>query len=128
MADYTVVNFEDLENPAPKFGMGDGMDVRFGREALGLKNSGVSRYRIEPGFRVPFGHKHSEQEEVYVVTAGSARLKLDEEVVELKQWDAIRIAPEAMRALEAGPDGCELILVGAPNPRDAEMAPGWWSD
>ena len=128
MADYTLINFEDVENPAPKFGMGDSMDTRFAREALGLKNSGVSRFRIEPNFRVPFGHKHEQQEEVYVVTRGSAKLKLDDEVVELKEWDAIRIPPDVMRAIESGPEGCELVLVGSPAPRDTEMVPGWWAD
>jgi quercetin dioxygenase-like cupin family protein len=128
MADYTIVNFDsDVENLAPQFGI-EGHDVRFAREPLGLRNSGVSRYRLEPGSRTPFGHKHGEQEEVYVVVSGSARLKLEDEVIGLKQWDAVRIAPEVMRCLEAGPDGAELILVGAPNPRDVVMAPGWWSD
>jgi mannose-6-phosphate isomerase-like protein (cupin superfamily) len=128
MADYTIVNFEnDLPDMAPQFGI-EGHDVRFAREPLGLRNSGVSRYRLEPGARTPFGHRHGEQEEVYVVVAGGARLKLDDEVVEIGQWDAVRIPPEVMRCLEAGPDGVELVLVGAPNPRDAEMVPGWWSD
>jgi mannose-6-phosphate isomerase-like protein (cupin superfamily) len=127
-ADYTKVNFEtDVENLAPKFGM-EGFDARFAREPLGLSNSGVSRLRIDGGVRAPFGHRHAEQEEVYVVLAGSARLKLDDEIVDLEQWDAVRIAPDVMRALEAGPDGVDLLLMGAPNPRDVEMVPGWWSD
>ena len=125
---YTIVNFEDVDNPAPRFGMGDSMDTRFAREALGLQNSGVSRFRIGASFRTPFGHKHAEQEEVYVVLSGSARVKLDDDIVELKQWDALRIAPGVMRCVESGPDGCEMILVSAPNPRDTEMVPGWWSD
>jgi mannose-6-phosphate isomerase-like protein (cupin superfamily) len=128
MADYTIVNFEnDVPDMAPKAGI-EGHDVRFAREPLGLRNSGVSRYRLEAGSRTPFGHRHGEQEEVYVVVSGSARLKLDDEIVDLKQWDAVRIPPETMRCLEGGPQGCELILVGAPNPRDAEMVQGWWSD
>ena len=129
MADYTIVNFEaDVEDMAPQFGLAPNLEARFGREPLGLKNSGVSRMKVAPGFRTPFGHKHAEQEEVYVVLSGSARLKLDDEILELEQWDAVRIAPEVMRCVEGGPDGCELILIGAPNPRDVEMVPAWWSD
>jgi mannose-6-phosphate isomerase-like protein (cupin superfamily) len=129
MADYTIVNFEtDVEDMAPGFGLAPDIEARFAREPLNLRNSGVSRMRIAPGFRTPFGHKHVVQEEVYVVLSGSARLKLDDEIVELAQWDAVRIAPEVMHCLEGGPEGAELILVGAPNPRDVEMVPGWWSD
>jgi mannose-6-phosphate isomerase-like protein (cupin superfamily) len=125
MSDYTVVNFEDVQDMAPQFGL-EGVDARFAREPLELKNSGVSRMRLGPNIRTPFGHKHEEQEEVYLLLSGSARVKLDEDVVELKQWDAVRIAPDVMRCVESGPDGAELILFGAPNPRDAEMVPGWW--
>jgi len=128
-ADYTKVNFEtDVEDMAPHGGMAPDVEAKFAREPLGLENSGVSRLRVKPGFRVPFGHTHETQEEVYVVVSGSAKLKLDDEVVELKQWDAIRIAPGVMRNLEAGSDGAELVLVGAPAPRDTEMVPNWWSD
>jgi mannose-6-phosphate isomerase-like protein (cupin superfamily) len=128
-ADYTKVNFEtDVEDMAPHGGLSPQVEARFAREPLGLQNSGVSRMRVQGGFRTPFGHKHGEQEEVYVVVSGSARLKLDDEVLDLGQWDAVRIAPGVMRCLEAGPDGCELVLVGAPAPRDTEMVANWWTD
>ena len=82
-----------------------------------------------PGFRIPFGHKHEDQEEVYVIVRGSARIKVDGEVVEAGQWDAIRFDKNTMRNVEAGPDGVEYLAFGAgDDPRDAEMVPGWWSD
>jgi mannose-6-phosphate isomerase-like protein (cupin superfamily) len=79
---------------------------------------------------MPFGHKHKQQEEVYVLLRGSARLKLDDEIVDLKQWDLIRIPKEVTRNFEAGPDGVELLAIGAPNTglQDAEQLPGWWND
>ena len=102
---------------------------RFAREALGSPELGVSRFTYEPGARMPWGHRHSEQEEFYVVVGGSGRVKVDDEVVELRQWDAIRFDKDAMRNMEAGPEGIEYIAFGAGNdPTDAEMAPGWWSD
>ena len=130
MPDYTVVNLEDVEDMAPKFGLGEGLQSRFARVPLELERSGLSLYRIAPGFRLPFGHRHGEQEEVYVVASGSARLKLEDDVLELDQWDAVRIPGPAMRCLEGGPDGAEVIAFGAPNTgnQDAEMVPGWWSD
>jgi mannose-6-phosphate isomerase-like protein (cupin superfamily) len=86
---------------------------------------------LAPGFRIPFGHKHSDQEEVYVVLRGSARIKVEDEdgIVELGEWDAIRFDKDTMRNVEAGPDGVEYLAFGAgDDPRDAEMAPDWWSD
>jgi mannose-6-phosphate isomerase-like protein (cupin superfamily) len=84
---------------------------------------------LAPGFRIPFGHKHSAQEEVYVVVRGSARIKVDDEVVELGEWDAIRFGNDTMRNVEAGPDGVEYLAFGAgDDPRDAQMVPDWWSD
>jgi mannose-6-phosphate isomerase-like protein (cupin superfamily) len=130
MADYTVVNLKrDVEDMAPKFELAPGLESRFARVPLGLANSGASYFKIAPGFRVPFGHRHSEQEEVYVVVSGGARLKLDDDVVELGQWDMVRIAPGVWRGMEGGAEGTELIAFGAPNTenQDIEMERGWWS-
>jgi quercetin dioxygenase-like cupin family protein len=130
MAPYTRVNLKsDVQDMAPKFGM-EGIESHFARTNLELENSGVSYYRLDGGYRTPFGHTHSEQEEVYVVTSGSARVAVDEEVVDLSQWDAIRIASGTMRAMEAGPDGAEVLAFGAPNTdnKDAELHQGWWPD
>ena len=83
---------------------------------------------MAPNFRLPFGHSHTRQEEIYVLVDGSARIKLDDEVVELTRWDMVRISKETVRNVEAGPEGAELILFGAPStgPNDAAMLPGWW--
>ena len=129
MSGYTIRNLRELEDQAPKFGLSPGLEARFAREALGLGHSGVSLQRLAPGFRSPFGHRHREQEEVYVVVAGSGRMKLDNDVVELRPWDAIRVAKETLRAFEAGPEGLEILAFGAPGtpPGDAELLPGWWA-
>jgi mannose-6-phosphate isomerase-like protein (cupin superfamily) len=127
MANYTVKNLKDVENMAGKFGMSDGLEARFAARSLELSKLGLSYQRLEPNFRVPFGHKHGEQEEVYVVLSGSARLKLDDEIVELKQWDAIRVSGEVTRNFEGGPKGAELLAIGAPPAKDTEMLQGWWS-
>jgi len=131
MAGYTYKNLkDDVEDSATKFGLSPALETRFAREPLDLQHSGVTYLRLAPGERMPFGHTHKEQEEVYVVVSGTGRVKLDDEILELRQWDAVRIAPATMRNLEAGTDGIELLLFGAPNAGfgDAEMAQGWWSD
>ena len=130
MANYTKANLRnDVENAATKFDMPSEMDVRFARTPIGGKTLGLSLMKLEPGFRIPFGHKHEGQEEVYVVVRGSARIKVDDEIAELGEWDAIRFEKDTMRNVEAGPDGVEYLAFGAgEDPMDAEMEQGWWSD
>ena len=129
MSGYTKKNLRDVENQAPNFGMPDELEARFARTALGGETLGLSLMTLEPGFRIPFGHKHPGQEEVYVVVRGSARIKVEDEIVELAEWDAIRIDKDTMRAVEAGPEGVEYLAFGAgDDPADAEMVQDWWSD
>ena len=131
MADYTKVNLkEDVEDQAPNFGLAPDLEARMARVPLELEHSGLSYQRLAPNFRVPFGHKHKTQEEVYVVVSGSVRVKLEDEIVELKQWDAVRVPKETTRGFEAGPDGVEIVAIGAPNtgPGDAEVEQNWWGD
>ena len=127
---HTLVNLKQVEDMAPKFDLSPGLESRFARRPLELEKSGLSYYRIAPDFRIPFGHHHGEQEEVYLIVSGSARVKLGEEIVEMGPFDALRIPPTVTRGFEAGPDGAELIAFGAPNTdnKDAEMVPGWWTD
>jgi mannose-6-phosphate isomerase-like protein (cupin superfamily) len=129
---YTKKNISEVEDMAPRFQMPQEMEARFARRALELETIGVSHFRLAPGFRVPFAHKHGEQEEVYVVVGGSGRVKVGDDVVELARWDAIRVPPGTLRQFEAGPDGLEYLAFGAGDAElaktDAEMVPGWWSD
>jgi len=129
--DYTKLSLkDDVEDQAPKFGFSPQLEFRVPGEQLGAERSAISYLRVAPGFRMPFGHTHEQQEEVYVVVDGSAKLKLDDDVLEVERWDAVRIAPDTVRNVEAGPEGVELILIGAPKttPNDAEMIQNWWPD
>ena len=131
MAGYTKVNLkEDVDDQAPNFGLSPNLEFRMARVPLAMENAGVSYLRIGPGFRMPFGHKHKQQEEVYVLVNGSAKIKIEDDVHELKQWDAVRLHKDTMRGFEGGPEGAEFIAIGAPNtgPGDADMEQDWWSD
>ena len=127
MPDYTVVNLGEVEDLAPKHGM-SGIESRFARGALGLQNSGVTLFRLSPDFRLPFGHRHGVQEEVYVVLSGSGRIRLEDEIVELRPLDAVRVPGSVARSLESGPEGAEILAFGAPNTdnKDAEMIQDFW--
>lgn len=126
---FTVCNLRSgVDDAAQAFGLSPDLEARFARKPLESKKVAVSYQRLRPNVRIPFGHKHAAQEEIYVVVAGSATAKLEDEIVELKQWDALRVDPETMRGIESGPDGVELLAVGGPvgETNDAEIVNGWW--
>ena len=125
MPGYTRLNLLDVEDQAEGFGL-KGLEARFPHQELGV---GLSLQRYEPGTRLPFGHHHEQAEEVYVVLSGGGRMKLDDEIVELRQWDAVRVSPPVMRGVEAGSEGLELLAVNAAeHTSDTEPVMGWWSD
>ena len=131
MAGYTKVNLKDeVEDQAPNFGLEGKLEMRMARVPLELEQQGVSYQRIAPNFRLPFGHQHKTQEEVYIVLSGSLRAKVEDEIVELGPFAALRVHKDTMRSFEGGPDGAELLAVGAPHtgPGDAETENDWWSD
>jgi uncharacterized cupin superfamily protein len=129
VADYTIVNLMEIENRAQEGG--STTDVRLARNSLGTEHLGVSRMRYAPDRRSARGHRHREQEEVYVVIAGSGQVKLDDDVRALKQWDVVRVAPATFRGFSAGPDGLDLIAIGSDRPEggDGEHSDDeWWGD
>ena len=126
MPDYTIKNLMDVDNAAAD--RGTDLEARFARKHLDSEHLGVSMFRYAPDFRAPFGHRHREQEEAYVVVSGSGRIKLDDEVIELRGWDVIRVAPKVARGFEAGRDGLQLIAIGSDRPEggDGEMIQDFW--
>jgi mannose-6-phosphate isomerase-like protein (cupin superfamily) len=128
MSTYAIVNLMELDNS-----VGDrvpGLEGRFGRKHLESRDLGVSHWRYAPNLRPPASHRHGEQEEAYVVVSGSGRVRLDDEIVDVRQWDVVRVAPEVVRAFESGPDGLEMIAVGSARPEegDGQIAEDPWPD
>ena len=131
MAGYTKVNLkDDVEDQGPNFGYKGKIEARMARVPLELEHSGVSYLRLAPGFRIPWGHTHKTQEEIYILVGGGLRAKLDDEIVELRPFDALLVHKNTMRGFEAGSDGAEMIAIGAPHtgPGDAQTVDGWWDD
>jgi mannose-6-phosphate isomerase-like protein (cupin superfamily) len=127
-APFTHKKLTDVKDSAPEFGFAEVQEARFARGDLEAETTGFSHIRLKPEKRSPFGHNHDQAEEVYVVIGGSGRMKLGEEIIELERLDAVRVAPEVIRAFEAGPEGIELLAFGPRHDRDGEVFPGWWSD
>jgi quercetin dioxygenase-like cupin family protein len=121
MLDYAIVNLLEIDDAVG--GRIPGMEGRFSRKHLGSSELGVSRFTYAPNVRNPGGHSHREQEEAYVVVAGSGRVRLDDEIREIRQWDVVRVAPRVVRAFEAGPDGLDLIAVGGKKPEGGDGVP-----
>jgi uncharacterized cupin superfamily protein len=128
MSEYTKVNLKDCDDVAA----GRGVDVegRMGRSKLGSEHLGVSYFRYGPNYHSTMGHHHAVQEEAYVVVGGSGRARLGDEIIELGQWDVLRVAPAVIRAFEAGPQGLELVAVGSDRPEegDGSMVHDFWTD
>src|SRR6202034_3407585 len=107
MSRYATVNLLEVEDS-----VGDrapGIEGRFGRKHLDSRDLGVSLFRYAPNLRSPMAHSHREQEEAYVVVSGSGRVLLDDDLRELRLWDVVRVAPDVVRAFEAGPDGLDVV-------------------
>jgi mannose-6-phosphate isomerase-like protein (cupin superfamily) len=131
---FTLTNLkQDLEDVGPRFDGAPDLEFRLATAALELERSGLGYQRIPPGYRFPYGHTHKTQEEVYVVVRGSGRMKLDDDIVDITEWDAVRVPPGTWRGYEAGPDGLEILVIGAPHlgdaPReDVEGQRDWWAN
>jgi mannose-6-phosphate isomerase-like protein (cupin superfamily) len=128
MSSYSVKNLMEVEDSAAA--RTSDVEARFARKHLDSQQLGVSYFRYAPGFRSRTGHSHREQEEAYVVVGGSGRIKLDDDILDLRQWDVVRVAPEVVRAFEGGPQGLEVIAIGGTKPREGDgvMVSDWWTD
>lgn len=125
---YTHKKLTDIKDSAPDFGLAEVQEARFAKGELDAEKTGLAYFKVKPNQRSPFGHKHEEAEEIYVVLSGSGRMKLDDEIIEVEKMDAIRVAPEVVRAFESGPDGIEVLALGAHHDGDGELVQGWWTD
>jgi mannose-6-phosphate isomerase-like protein (cupin superfamily) len=125
---YTHKKLSEVKDSAPGFGFEEHQEARFANSDLDAEQTGLSMHRVKPGKRQAFAHRHEEAEEVYVVIAGSGRVKLDDDVLELERLDAIRVAPGVIRAFEGGPEGIELLAFGPQHEGDGELIEDWWKD
>jgi uncharacterized cupin superfamily protein len=129
VAGYTIVNLMEVEDSSREGGAV--RESRFARKLLDSEHIGVSYFDYAPGRRNSNGHSHREQEEVYVVVGGSGRVKLDDEIFDVRQWDVVRVAPATVRAFEGGPDGLQLLAVGSDRPEGGDGVAGtegWWPE
>ena len=125
---YARINFDDVTDLAAQYGMGDLGEARYVREDVGAEQIGMTLYRMNPGRRGGFGHRHERAEEMYLVLSGTGRVKIDDDVLDLRALDVVRVAPPSVREFEAGPDGMVLLASGMHVKGDGEMLQEWWVD
>jgi mannose-6-phosphate isomerase-like protein (cupin superfamily) len=118
---FTVKNLMEIDDSVGA--RAEGIEGRFGRRHLNSEHLGVSYFRYAPGVRSPMAHSHREQEEAYVIVGGSGQIRLDGEVVPVRQWDVIRVSPPVVRAFAAGEEGLEVIAIGADRPEGGDGVP-----
>jgi mannose-6-phosphate isomerase-like protein (cupin superfamily) len=124
---YTIKNLSEVEDSAAKYGFGEIQEARFPREDLDAEATGFLHLRLRAGRRQPFAHRHETAEEIYLVLEGTGQVKLDDDVIDIKPHDAIRISPGVTRALQAGPDGDLVLLAFGPRVAgDGEMVQDFW--
>jgi len=126
---YTHKNIATVKDAAPDFGLGENQEARFATGDLDAESTGFSHHRVKPGKRQGFGHRHDDAEEVYFVVSGSGRMKLDDDILDLKERDVVRVDAGLTRAFEAGDDGLEVLAFGARHAEDkGEIIQDWWQD
>jgi mannose-6-phosphate isomerase-like protein (cupin superfamily) len=123
---YAKKNLRVVEDMAVKHGLSKSQEARFPRADLGAEQTGVNYLIIKPGQREAFAHRHGKAEEIYVVLAGSGRVKLDDELVDLTALDAVRVSPGVTRSFEAGRDGLEVLVFGPHVEGDGEIVHDFW--
>jgi mannose-6-phosphate isomerase-like protein (cupin superfamily) len=118
---YTIKNLRDIDDMAPKFGFEQVQEARFAGRDLEAQDTGLAFHVVKPGCRQAFAHRHEAAEEIYVVLSGSGRIKLDDEIADVRPFDAIRVAPKVARAFEAGSEGLELLAFGPRREGDGDI-------
>jgi quinol monooxygenase YgiN/mannose-6-phosphate isomerase-like protein (cupin superfamily) len=127
---FSILDAPDLSRDTQllaRYDLDDVGEARYIREHLDAVQTGLTHYRLRSGRRQGWAHRHGVAEEIYVALSGSGRIKVDEELFELRSLDAIRVAPASARELEAGPNGLEVLAFGSHSPGDGELVADWWT-
>ena len=100
----------------PPFTTKDGSEIR---ELLAARNSAIRNQSLAEA-RVPVGgstleHYHARTEEIYYITHGTGRMRLDSETRDIRAGDAIAIPPGRKHKLwNTGPETLRLLCCCAP--------------
>lgn len=109
------MDIKNLER-VPSFITKDGSEIR---ELLACRNSAIRQQSLAEA-RVPVGgstqeHYHARTEEIYFITAGRGRIRIEGEEAEVQAGDAIAIPPGCKHKLwNLGSEPLRLLCCCAP--------------
>ncbi|MFL5830539.1 MAG: cupin domain-containing protein [Solirubrobacteraceae bacterium] len=131
MTDYTIRTLEEVPDA---FGGKYPGAMRSLTTELGTEQVAFT-HRLMPaksGGKGSYGHRHKTQEELYYVIRGTLEFKLGDDVVEVHDGTAVRVAPATVRSIwNDGPDDAELVICSVrldDASADGELVEGFWPD
>lgn len=72
----------------------------FLHDVLDLTCCEISVNAAGKGFKVPFNHKHKQNEEVYIILKGEGIITVDGTAINVKEGSVVKILPQASRTIE----------------------------
>ena len=128
MADYSIVNADEVEDAYADEDVPG--EFRALTDALGSEQVAVTLIRVPPhsDFEQGTGHKHEEQEEIYILTRGTLTMRFGDEVLEVSAPAAVRVAPRTVRShRNLGDEPVELWAVSRKlEDSDSEKVEDFW--
>ena len=130
MPGYSVVERSDAADWMASYeGFGE---MRSYTDALGTEEVAITWRRMPPdtGGRGSYGHRHRDQEEIYLVIRGRVQFKLDDDEFEAGPQTAVRVGKEVFRSIHNdGPEEAEIVICSKRAHRDegeVEQKPDFW--
>lgn len=108
MSNYQTAQIGNLSEVGKNYENGKA----FLHDLLELTSCEISVSSMPAGIKLPFNHKHKQNEEVYIFLKGEGCMILDGETVEVKEGSCVKVLPDAVRTMEAKTD-LEYICVQA---------------
>ncbi len=98
MSDYSIVEADQVEDAYADSDVPG--EFRALTEALGAAQVAVTLIRVPPhsDFEQGTGHRHDEQEELYIVSRGTLTMRFGDEVREVGAGSVVRVAPQTVRS------------------------------
>ena len=100
MANFKNVEIGSIQEIGQKYENGKA----FLHDVLDLTSCEISVNSMSKGVKLPFNHKHKQNEEIYIFIKGEGTMTLDNETIEVKEGSCVKVLPEAKRTMEAKTD------------------------
>jgi mannose-6-phosphate isomerase-like protein (cupin superfamily) len=132
MSGYAIVEAGDAPDMMAEYeGFGE---MRFFAKPLDAEQVAFTWRRMPPGTggKGSYGHRHTEQEEIYFVISGELEFKLGDEVVTVGPRTAVRVSPDLFRSVHnSTSDEAEMVIVSVvvdDVDDQTEMTPDFWPE